>query len=325
MATQPAPDSRASRTGNLDAAVFGLIVADIIAAPFALRSPPAPGGLSLVDSITLTTGGNVCNTGIAMAKLGMRVAASGMVGADILGSAVRERLELEGVDTSTIFESTTAQTSATVVAVEPGGERAFFHTPGVTPLLDKDAFRKCVPLFKWCSFVQVGYFGLLPGLTSDLPELFAELRSQAPRTRLALDTVNPPGDPKLLWPILPHLALFAPSRTEAAAITGQSQPAKMVAAFRQHMKSGLIGIKLDEEGCYLDDGRAAVQVPAARIKVVDTTGAGDTWFGALMTALIKGMPLEPAGKFANRAAADCCTALGASTGVRTFEDTLARM
>src|SRR2546430_2031566 len=110
--------------------------AGILAAPFALRPPPAPGALSLVDSITLTTGGNVCNTGIAMAKLGMRVAASGMVGNDILGSAVREKLEIEGVDTSTIFESETAQTAATVVAVEPGGERVFFHTPGVTPLLD---------------------------------------------------------------------------------------------------------------------------------------------------------------------------------------------
>jgi sugar/nucleoside kinase (ribokinase family) len=105
MATQPAPDSRASRTGNLDAAIFGLIVADIIAAPFVLRNPPAPGGLSLVDSITLTTGGNVCNTGIAMAKLGMRVAAAGMVGTDILGSAVREKLEVEGVDTSAVFVS----------------------------------------------------------------------------------------------------------------------------------------------------------------------------------------------------------------------------
>jgi len=325
MPTQPTPDSRASRTGNLDAAVFGLIVADIIAAPFALRSPPLPGGLSLVDSITLTTGGNVCNTGIAMAKLGMRVAAAGLVGADILGSAVRERLELEGVDTSAVFESERAQTSATVVAVEPGGERVFFHTPGLTPLLDKEAFRKCVPLFQWCSFVQVGYFGLLPGLTADLPELFGELKGLCPRTRLALDTVNPPGDPALLWPILPHLALFAPSRTEAKAITGETEPSKMVAAFREHMPAGLIGIKLDEEGCYLDDGRTAVRVPAAKIKVVDTTGAGDTWFGALMTALIKGMPLGPAGKFANRAAADCCTALGASAGVRNFEDTLARM
>jgi sugar/nucleoside kinase (ribokinase family) len=325
MPTQPAPDSRAARTGKLDAAIFGLIVADLIASPFDLRKPPAPGGMSLVDSITLTTGGNVSNTGIAMAKLGQRVAAAGMVGADILGKAVLQKLELEGLDTSAVFESDAAQTSATVVAVEPGGERVFYHTPGPTPLLDADLFRKCLPLFQWCSFVQVGYFGLLPGLTADLPALFEELRSVAPRTRIALDTVNPPADAQLLWPILPHLDLFAPSRTEAQALTGETEAPKMAAAFREHMKTGLIGIKLDAEGCYLDDGPTRVTVPAAKITVVDTTGAGDTWFGALMTALMKGMPLEPAGRFANRAAADCCTALGASAGVRTFEDTLARM
>jgi len=325
MPTQPSPDSRAARTGNLDAAIFGLIVADLIAAPMDLRKPPPPGGLAITESITLTTGGNVCNVGVAMAKLGMRVAAAGMVGQDVLGSAVREKLELEGVDTSAVFETPDAQTSATVVAVEPGGERCFFHTPGATPLLDKDTFRKCLPLFQWCSFVQVGYFGLLPGLMADLPEVLAELKESATRTRVALDTVNPPGEAKLLWPILQHVDLFAPSRPEAKALTGETEPAKMVAALRQHMRTGIIGIKLDEEGCYLDDGVTSARVPAAKVKVVDTTGAGDTWFGALMTALIKGMPLPPAGRFANRAAADCCTALGASAGVRTFEDTLARM
>src|SRR5215213_4479475 len=109
MATQPSPDSRAARTGNLDAAIFGLIVADVVAAPFDLRNPPAPGGMSLTDSIQLTTGGNVCNTGVAMAKLGMRVAAAGMVGKDILGSAVTEKLEREGLDTSCVFESDAAR------------------------------------------------------------------------------------------------------------------------------------------------------------------------------------------------------------------------
>jgi sugar/nucleoside kinase (ribokinase family) len=99
----------------------------------------------------------------------------------------------------------------------------------------------------------------------------------------------------------------------------------MVAALRRHMKQGLIGIKLDAEGCYLDDGRQAVRVPAAKVSVVDTTGAGDTWFGGLLTGLIKGMPLEQAGRFANRVAADCCTALGASAGVRSFEDTVSRL
>src|SRR5215471_12568893 len=103
-----------------DAALFGLIVADVIAEPMNVREPPPPGGLHLVNSITLTTGGNVCNAGVAMAKLGMRVAAAGLVGKDVLGNAVVERLQNEGLDTSAVFATEKAQTSATVVAVEPG-------------------------------------------------------------------------------------------------------------------------------------------------------------------------------------------------------------
>ena len=99
----------------------------------------------------------------------------------------------------------------------------------------------------------------------------------------------------------------------------------MVAAFRRQMKRGLIGIKLDAEGCYLDDGTDAVVLPAYPVPVVDTTGAGETWFGGLLTALAKGMPLRQAGMFANRAATDCCTALGASAGVKSFEETVARL
>src|SRR3954447_18500112 len=118
----------------MDAALFGLIVADLIAEPMDLRRPPAPGGMSLVNSIQLTTGGNVCNTGVAMARLGMQVAAAGLVGRDVLGAAVVDRLKLAGLDTSTVFTTPDAQTSATMVAVEPGGERVFFHTPGATTL-----------------------------------------------------------------------------------------------------------------------------------------------------------------------------------------------
>ena len=174
------------------------------------------------------------------------------------------------------------------------------------------------------SWVQIGYFGLLPALTPELPQVLGQLRKSAPRTKIALDTVNPPGEWELLEPILPLLDLFAPSRTEAAALTGENDPAKMVAVFRRHMKTGVIGIKLDAEGCYLDDGARGVLIPSYKIDVIDTTGAGDTWFGGLLTGLCKGMPLEQCGKLANRAAADCCTALGASAGVQSFDQTLAR-
>ena len=311
----------------MDAAIFGLIVADVIAEPMDLRQPPKPGGLAFTNSVQLTTGGNVCNTGIAMAKLGMKVAAAGLVGDDVLGSAVTARLKQAGLDTSAVFTTDRGQTSATVVAVEPGGERCFFHTPGVTKLLDAAALRQCFPMFRRCKYVQVGYFGLLPALTPQLPALLKELRAAAPDTKVALETVTPVGPWRELEPVLPHLDLFIPSRTEAVDLTGERDPQRMIAAFRRHMKSGLIGIKLDAEGCLLDDGsgRGPVLVPAYPIKVVDTTGAGDTWFAGLLTGLIRGMPLEQAGKLANRTAADCCTALGASAGVRSFDETVARL
>jgi len=309
----------------MDAAVFGLIVADLIAEPMDLRNPPPRGGLAITNSITLTTGGNVCNSGIAMAKLGLKVAAAGLVGRDILGTAAVERMRQAGLDTSAVFERDGAQTSATVVAVEPGGERVFFHVPGVTALLDADSFRQCFAIFRECAYVLIGYYGLLPKLTPDLPKVLAELKQVAPKTKIALDTVNPTGTWKDLEPILPHLDIFAPSRTEANALTGETDPAKMVAAFRRHMKRGLIGIKLDAEGCLLDDGTRAVTAPGYKIRVVDTTGAGDTWFGGVITGLLRNMALDQLAKFANRAAADCCTALGASTGVQSFEQTLARL
>lgn len=309
----------------MDAAVFGLIVADLIAEPMDLRRPPPPGGLAITNSITLTTGGNVCNSGIAMAKLGLAVGAAGLVGRDVLGGAVVDRMKLAGVDTSAVFENSQSQTSSTVVAVEPGGERCFFHVPGVTALLDAAAFRRCFPVFTRCRYVLVGYFGLLPRLTPDLPSVLAELRAAAPSTRIALDTVNPPAGFEQLAPILPYLDVFAPSRTEATALTGETDPRQMVAFFRRHMKRGLIGIKLDAEGCYLDDGNEAVFAPAYKVRVVDTTGAGDTWFGGLVTGLSKSMPLAKTGRLANRAAADCCTALGASAGLQSFEQTLARL
>jgi sugar/nucleoside kinase (ribokinase family) len=310
----------------MDAAIFGLIVADLIAQPMDLRRPPPPGGLVALNSLQLTTGGNVCNTGIAMAKLGVQVAAAGVVGDDVLGKAVTDLLQSAGLDTLCVFTRREHQTSATVVAVEPGGERCFFHTPGVTPLVDADTFRDCFPVFRQCRWVQVGYFGLLPTLTPQLPMVLRDFREYSPETKVALDTVNPPAAPELLWPILPFVDLFAPSRTEAAALTGASDPVRMAAAFRRHMSpAAMVAIKLDADGCYVESPSGGAFVSAYPIRVVDTTGAGDTWFAGLLTGLIRGMDVAQAAKLANCVAADCCTALGASAGVRSYDETLARL
>src|SRR5205823_9657578 len=109
------------------------------------------------------------------------------------------------------------------------------HTPGATALLDAELFRRCFPVFKQCAYVQVGYFGLLAALTPQLPALLVELKAASPGVKVTLDTVNPPAAWDLLEPILPHLDVFAPSRPEAAALTGEASPEKMAERFRRHM------------------------------------------------------------------------------------------
>src|SRR5262249_4583111 len=102
----------------MDAAIYGLIVADVIAEPMDLRGGRLPprGGLAMLNSITLSTGGNACNVAMAMAKLGMSVGSAGLVGADTLGAVMIDRLRAGGVDTSCVRADPRAQTSATIVA-----------------------------------------------------------------------------------------------------------------------------------------------------------------------------------------------------------------
>ncbi len=309
-----------------DVAIFGLIVADILATPMQLRPAVAPGGLQLVDAITINTGGNACNTGIAVARLGGKVAAVGRVGRDSLAEAILSQLKQNNVDTTWIDAVEGTQTSASVVAVEPSGERCFFHTAGATSRLDPEFFRRCFPAFEKSKVLQIGYYGLLPALTPHLPALLPELRKAVPHLKIALDTVHPPGPWKDLAPILSAgIDIFAPSRSEAESLSGEKDPARMIAFFRQVMPKGLIAVKLDAEGCMLDDGSQREFAAGYKVDVKDTTGAGDTWFGGLLVGLERKMPLKQIGQFANRAAADCCSALGASAGIRSFDETMARL
>lgn len=309
----------------MDVAIFGNIVADVIGEPMDPVNFPAPGSLTLLNSIVLSSGGSVCNVGIALSRLGMIVGAAGMVGDDLLGSALVEQLSARKIDVSAVAKTDRAQTSTTIVACHPDGQRTFFHAPGVTTLLDADAFRNCFDLFRQCAWLHIGYFGLLPALTPVLPQVLAELKQTAPGLKISLDTLNPPGEWKQLLPILSHVDLFAPSRIEGIALSRERDPKKMIAFFRQAMPQGLIGIKLDQDGCLLDDSNTQVAIPAFREKVVDTTGAGDCWFAGLLLGLREKMPLERCGQLANRVAADCCSMIGASTGVQSLKETLERL
>ena len=106
----------------------GIVVADVWGRP--IDTQPEHGRLMLVDDMGMSIGGCAANTGIGLAKLGVDTSIIGKVGQDGFGAFVREAMAAEGVDTSGIAVSDEANTSATMIMIDSGGERTFIHCIG---------------------------------------------------------------------------------------------------------------------------------------------------------------------------------------------------
>jgi len=83
-----------------------------------------------------------------------------------------------------------------------------------------------------------------------------------------------------------------------------------------------VGLKMGEEGCYIRNSQAEIRIPAFDVPVIDAVGAGDCFAAGFLAGIVKGWDLETTGRFANALGALCVTALGATSGVRSLEETL---
>ena len=309
----------------LDCVICGSCVVDILCRPVRLDEPIGPGKLIRVDPIEVTAGGIVSNAGVAMARLGMRVAAFSYVGDDEWAPVLRRRYEIEGIETSPLLTHPTDATSTTVVMVSPEGERSFAHCVGAPRTLDKQAFLDQLDLFARSRMVLIGYYSLLPNLEDDLPDVLGRIRQTGCRT--ALDAAGDGGAMQPLDRILPQLDVYCPSYEEAAHQTGLDEPRRILQKFRDCGAPGLLGVKLGSKGALLSpDPETFIDIPAVAPpggEVLDTTGAGDSFYAGLLSGLLRGLDVEHAGRLAAAAGACCVTALGASAGLRNYDQTTA--
>ena len=153
---------------TIDGVVCGSCVADILVRPVRLDVAPGEGTLTQVDPIELATGGIVCNSGIAMARLGMNVAALGCVGNDHWASMIRSRLTDERIDARRLVTHPTAATTTAVVLIDSAGQRSFAFCPGATEQLSPALFWENLDLFARSRMALIGYYSLLPNLEHDL-------------------------------------------------------------------------------------------------------------------------------------------------------------
>jgi sugar/nucleoside kinase (ribokinase family) len=275
--------------------------------------------LEYIDSVTLTTGGNVANCGIDLAKLGFRVAAITRLGNDTLGEFVRHQLDLHGIDGRGIVIDPRLQTSATMVAVRRDGERTFLHTRGCLKNFRAADVLQNLNVIKGARIFAIGYLGLLPECEKEFPLLFSTIKHQT-GAEVFLDTGGTPhAMPRLLKKILPFVDYFIPSFDEAVALTGERTPEGIVQYFRRMGAPNVVGVKLGKRGCYIDHAGDGTYIPAVRVRnVVDATGAGDAFVAGFIAGVLRALPIVEAAGVANRIAASCVTAVGASTAIQPF-------
>jgi sugar/nucleoside kinase (ribokinase family) len=297
---------------------LGIMVADVVARP--VRELPERGRLVLADRMELHTGGCAVNTAIALAKLGLSAGVMGKVGQDGFGDFIFRELKRYGLEISGVKRTPEAHTSATMVLVEPDGERRFVHYLGANAeLVEEDLEWR---LIEESRVLHIAGSLVMPGIDGHpTAHILRQARERGVIT--ALDTV---WDAKGRWleliePCLPHIDYFLPSLEEARMIASRHTPSEVTQFFLDH-GVGVVVLKMGEEGCYLRSPDEELQIPAYDVAAIDTTGAGDAFVAGFLTGVVRGWDLKRMGYLANAVGALCVTAIGATTGVRTLEKTL---
>ena len=202
--------------------IAGNIVLDLL---YPISGYPTPGKLTTITEIGKSVGGSVCNVGIDIARLmpDVKVSGLGLVGEDENGDYVLERLNAEGLDTSTIYRK--GSTSFTAVMSDNfTRERTFFHFRGANAEFCEDSFR-------WddidCDILHIAYILLLDALDVEddeygtkMARLLAHAKERGIRT--SIDVVSESGERfmKLVPPALKYTDYCIINEIEASESTG---------------------------------------------------------------------------------------------------------
>ena len=237
-------------------------------------------------------GGAPANLAVAASRLGAKTAFIGRVGRDSFGDYLKQCLAENGVDVSGLSVDPIQHTTLAVVALDDRGERTFsFYRD---PSADVNLAWEDVPA-EHLFITKILHFGSV-SLTSE-PARTATLRAaETARTCGALVSYDP-NYRASLWPDegtavarmlepLPLVDILKVSDEELPLLTGLSDPDRGSARLAEK-GIRLVLVTLGANGAfYRFDGQTG-HVPGVPCTVGDTNGAGDTFFGAALSRLVK--------------------------------------
>ena len=253
----------------------GLLTADVVGKP--IDTLPEKGRLQRVERMELHTGGCAANTGISLAKLGVRTAVIGKVGVDGFGDFIVGRLQQNKIETVGVMRDAEAATSATMVLVHVDGERSFLHYFGANGTLvgsDVD-----MALVKASKVAHIAGAFLMPALDGE-PSAQILKEAKAADVITSFDTA---WDVTGTWIdkircCLPYVDYFLPNFEEARLLAGGREEPGDIARFFIDEGVKTVALKMGERGAYVQRGPYAAQRKNGRIqrRILHASGGGES-------------------------------------------------
>ena len=279
-----------------------------------VRSPrmPEKGETILGGPFFSGPGGKGANQAVAAARLGAEVRMVVKLGKDQFGDLAVANLQKEEISLDYVFRTDESHTGVAFIIVDDTGENLIVVASGTNNLLtpaDIDQARRAivdadVVLFQLESPIETVQYAV-------------KLAHEASVTIL----LNPAPGRSLDSDILSMVDILTPNQTEAEIITGlpisSSKQAKAAAEALLTCGVNIAVLTLGADGALLATREGMQVIPAYQVKVVDTTGAGDAFNGALAVAVAERRSLVDAVTFANAAAALQVTKVGTAPAMPT--------
>lgn len=241
---------------------------------------PQPGEtISAIDK-QVAPGGKGANQAVAAARSGAHTAFIGAIGDDNDGRVMIKQLQANHIDTAHVLTDQQHATGSTLVTVEESGQNDILVYGGANQALTITAVGQVTDLLEQADFL-VAQFETPQAVTEDL---FRQAKLHGVTTIL-----NPAPAQAITPALFKYTDLIIPNETEAEKLTGipviDQESMQATAQWFQQKGIPNLVITLGERGVFYATNDHTGQVPAFRVKAVDTTAAGDTFVGALVAEL----------------------------------------
>ena len=282
-------------------------------------------------------GGASANIAVALARLGIHSAASGGVGDDKLGDALKKELEESGADVSHVVKVKGAKTGITFVTRDASGEPSFVpYRSGTADLTLPE--EKIAPAMAKAKLVVVGSTALLPSARAATEKLLASVEKA--KAGLVIDLNVRPH----LWAssdalrdacreLVAKAVLVKGSERDLGAIAGK----RGMSWLEEHAKQATWILTRGENGAAAVGSHGQATAPTKRVRCIDATGAGDAFLGGVLAVLVRSAG-NASGKewkdpkvwtrameTGHQVAAKVVAQVGATTGLANVDDIRARM